>query len=425
MDRFLSKRGSNRAPSFIRQLTKFITVPGMLNMGGGLPNAGLSPLQKLTFTLDNGRTFEFEGEYLNKMLLYSPTLGKPELLEWIRNFMQNQHGRDYERENLLTCVTSGSQDALQRAFDLILDEGDSLLVEQYTYCGALAALKPLSVNLIELPIDENGIIPSEMDRILSTWDETKKFPKALYVIPTGQNPTGVTIPDERRQQIFEIARTYDILILEDDPYFWLQLPDSKYRDVRSFFSMDRQVGGQRVIRFDSFSKTFCAGLRVGWVSGPNELVQRIGYDLEAGAQSASTLPQIMIYNTLTSLGPDNWKLHIDKIQRFYQEQRDVTLRAAEEHLSGLAEWNIPSASMFLWIKVLGVEDTAELVEREAINSLVLFVSGSAFMPQSISDDKKPKSCYLRASYSQCTHEQLEEGIRRLGEVLRKIKSQST
>jgi len=418
MERFLSKRGSNRAPSFIRQLTKFISVPGMLNMGGGLPNASLSPLQKLSFTLDNGRTFEFEGEYLNKMLLYSPSLGKPELLEWIRNFMQREHGRDYQREDLLSCVTSGAQDALQRAFDLILDEGDSLLVEQFTYCGALAALKPLSVNLVELPMDDNGIIPSEMDRILATWDVTKKFPKALYVIPTGQNPTSATIPDDRRQEIFDIARTYDILILEDDPYYWLQLPDSKHRGVRSFFSLDRQIGERRVLRFDSFSKVFCAGLRIGWVSGPQELVQRIAYDLEAGAQSVSTLPQIMIYNTLMAYG-DDWKTHIDKTQRFYQEQRDVTLRAAEQYLTGLAEWNIPSASMFLWIKVLGVDDTAELVEREAMDSLVLFVPGSAFMPKSITD-ARVKSSYLRASYSQCTHEQLEEGIRRLGMVLRKL-----
>eukprot|EP01114_Cavostelium_apophysatum_P015774 TRINITY_DN4371_c0_g1_i1.p1 TRINITY_DN4371_c0_g1~~TRINITY_DN4371_c0_g1_i1.p1 ORF type:complete len:433 (+),score=97.46 TRINITY_DN4371_c0_g1_i1:107-1405(+) len=424
-ENFLSERGSRLAPSFIRHLTKYVTVPGMLNLGGGLPNPTLSPLTKLSFTLENGQSISFEGAELNQMLLFSPSLGRPELLEWIRTYMEGEHGRNFQDEDLISCITSGSQDALQRAVDLLLQEGDSVLVERYTYSGTLAALKPLDCNLIEIDVDEHGIVPSHLKQVLDNWKTSAnskfKFPKVLYVVPTGQNPTGATLPNDRRRQIYDIACDHNLLILEDDPYYWLQFEDSPgYNQLKSFFSMDK--GKNRVIRFDSFSKVFCTGFRVGWVTGPRKYVQRIGYNLEAGAQSASTVPQLLIYNTVKSLGHEGWMKHVKKVQRFYMHQREVILKAAEKHLTGLAEWASPSAGMFIWFKLLGVEDCNDLVSRDAIEKLILLVPGSAFAPSyyTAGSEKveKPKCPYLRASFSNSTPEQLEEAIKRLADILK-------
>jgi DNA-binding transcriptional MocR family regulator len=150
---------------------------------------------------------------------------------------------------------------------MVIDPGTPILVEDPSYTGALAFLKTQPCKLIGVATDAYGLIPEALDEVLSKWTDGKK-PNVLYTIPCGGNPTGATATLERKQKVYAVCQKHDLLILEDDPYYYLQFTSR----VPSYFSMDQDA---RVLRFDSMSKVLSSGLRIGWVTGPAELVRRI------------------------------------------------------------------------------------------------------------------------------------------------------
>jgi kynurenine/2-aminoadipate aminotransferase len=195
--------------------------------------------------------------------------------------------------------------------------------------------------------DADGIVPSELEKVLRTWDTNKKFPKLLYLIPTGQNPSGSTLSSDRRFEVYRIASEFNLLILEDDPYWNLRFSSSSssYSPLKSFLSMD--VDG-RVIRFDSFSKIISSGLRIGWATGPIPLLEKIQLHQQAGSMHPSGLSQAVVHSLFQHWGWDGWDNHVKKVQQFYQDRRDRFAEMAQRHLIGLAEWSVPTAGMFLW-----------------------------------------------------------------------------
>jgi DNA-binding transcriptional MocR family regulator len=162
----------------------------------------------------------------------------------------------------------GSQDLLTKAFEMLIDPGSSLLVEDPTYTGALSFLNTQPVNLVGVATDALGIIPETLDEIMNNWEGENK-PKAIYIIPCGSNPTGASATMERKREVYDVCKKHNLLILEDDPYYYLQFKSPR---VASYLSID--VDG-RVLRFDSMSKILSSGVRIGWVTGPAELVKRI------------------------------------------------------------------------------------------------------------------------------------------------------
>lgn len=213
------------------------------------------------------------------------------MVEWFKNLQKKEH----KLENIKKweiCITNGSQDGLSKAFDLLLDEGDYLLADNPMYSGSLSALQPIGVNIvgnnegikknrnltffmIGIKSDQDGLNTDELEKCLKNWSYPKK-PKALYTVPTGQNPSGSTLSLARRQHLYKLASEHNFLILEDDPYFFLQF--RKPEDyLPSLLSMDTE---QRVLRFDSCSKIISSGLRIGWITGPKFLVDRIQIDLQ-------------------------------------------------------------------------------------------------------------------------------------------------
>jgi kynurenine/2-aminoadipate aminotransferase len=253
--------------------------------------------------------------------------------------------------------------------------------------GALSALRPWGLKLIDVPLDGQGIIPEELESLLdnfSTKYPGAKKPKVLYTIPTGQNPSGATLTNDRREKIYRIAQKHDFIIIEDDPYWYLtlnplpgQAKNEQEEQLKSFFSMD--VDG-RVVRTDSMSKILSSGLRLGWVTGPAALVNRLEFHQQATNLHASGLTQMLVYKLLDQWGIDGFRSHIQKVKNFYSQKRDVTLKAAEKHLTGLAEWSPPSAGMFIWFKLNGITDTEELIKEKAVKAKVVMVPGKVFSP---------------------------------------------
>jgi kynurenine/2-aminoadipate aminotransferase len=235
----------------------------------------------------------------------------------------------------------------------------------------------------------------------------------LYLIPTGQNPSGATLSNERREQIYKLAQKYNLIIMEDDPYWHLRLKPYKtaapQEPLMSLFSMDTDG---RVLRFESFSKIVSSGLRLGFVVGPTPLITKIQFAQQASTLHTAGLSQAMLIVLLQKIGPSGWDAHIANVQDFYTERRNKFLEYAEKHLTGLAEWWIPSAGMFVWFKFLGIDDSLQLIQEKAISAKVLMVPG-----RSCSVNDKP-SPYARAAFSIASDAEMDEALRRLAEMLR-------
>uniref|UniRef100_A0A665UJJ3 Kynurenine/alpha-aminoadipate aminotransferase, mitochondrial n=1 Tax=Echeneis naucrates TaxID=173247 RepID=A0A665UJJ3_ECHNA len=408
--RFLTAVSAARRPSPIRLLTELQQrcPPSLISLAGGAPNPNTFPFQSASITVKNGETITFNETTMKRALQYSASNGIPELLTWMKNLQKSLHkpptaSYSPEKGQMDMCVTTGSQEGLCKVFEMLVNPGDNVLLDAPTYSGTLAALQPIGCNLINVPSDQHGMIPAALKEVLSRWDPSEVHkpgstaPKILYTIPNGGNPTGASMTAQRKKEIYELARQYDMLIIEDDPYYFLQF-DKPW--APTFLSMD--VDG-RIIRTDSFSKILSSGLRIGFVTGPKPLVDRVVLHIQASTMHTSTFTQC--------------SLSSHRVIEFYRKQRDAMISSADKWLKGLwtyvAEWHSPSAGMFLWIKLKGIADTQQLIMEKAFEKEVLLVPGGVFMINS--SDPCP---YVRAAFSLSTPEQIDEAFRRLSSLIK-------
>lgn len=418
--RFLTATSAARRPSPIRVLSEIMlrSPKSVISLAAGSPNPNMFPFKTAVITTDDGKVIQFDEEIMKKALQYSQTAGIPELLSWLKQLQLRLHNpptfhRPSSQEEMDICVTTGSQDGLCKVFEMLINSGDNILLNEPVYSGTLEALQPLGCNLINVPSDEYGIIPESLKEILSKWrpedskNPKKNTPKFLYTVPNGNNPTGNSLTSNRKKEIYELARKYDFLIIEDDPYYFLQFNKPW---TPSFLSMD--VDG-RVIRSDSFSKVLSAGLRIGFISGPKPLIERVVLHTQVSTLHTSTFTQLMIFQLLHQWGQEGFLAHVDRVTNYYRKQKDAILASADKWLSGLAEWHVPTAGMFLWIKIKGINDAKKLIEEKAIKKEILMVPGNAFYI-----DNSAPSPYFRASFSLASPEQIDTAFQRLAQLIK-------
>lgn len=265
------------------------------------------------------------------------------------------------------CVLSiGNTSALEQALRIFTERGDYIMAEEYTYSSAAETARPLGLNILSVQMDRGGLIPEVMDDILSNWDTTARGarkPHLLYTIPTGQNPTGATQSAERRRAIYRVAQKHDLYILEDDPYYYLQMqpytglnapdapPPSSNEEflstlVPTILSMD--IDG-RVMRMDSFSKVVAPGTRTGWITASEQIAERFTRHNECSTQNPSGFAQIILYKLLDETwghaGYLEWLIHL---RLEYTRRRDWLLAACEKYLPReVVNWDPPAAGMFV------------------------------------------------------------------------------
>lgn len=264
-------------------------------------------------------------------------------------------------------MTIGSTSALDQAYRMLATRGEYLLTEEYSFPSAVETAAPLGVKCVGIKMDAEGLLPSHMDSILTTWDSSTRGgapkPWLLYTVPTGQNPTGATQSEQRRHDIYRVAQKHDVFILEDEPYYFLQMqpytgpltpsppPPSCHEEflkslVPSYLSMD--VDG-RVMRMDSFSKIIAPGSRVGWITASEQIVERYVRHAELSTQNPSGISQMVLYKLLEETwghaGFLDWLIHI-RMQ--YTRRRDNICYACERFLPReVASWKEPDAGMFV------------------------------------------------------------------------------
>uniref|UniRef100_A0A0B8RQC7 Kynurenine/alpha-aminoadipate aminotransferase, mitochondrial n=1 Tax=Philothamnus irregularis TaxID=1899461 RepID=A0A0B8RQC7_9SAUR len=418
--RFITAVSAARKASPIRVLTELMqqSPPSLISLAGGAPNSNTFPFKTATIIIKDETRVEIKEELMKRALQYSASAGIPELLSWLKDLQKTVHNPptvDYSPQEgqMEMCITTGSQEGLCKVFEMLINPGDNILLDAPTYPGTLAALRPLGCNIINVLSDQHGMIPKALKEVLSRWDpeDVKKLkndtPKFLYTIPNGGNPTGASLTTERKKEIYQLARQYDFLIIEDDPYYFLQFNKPW---APTFLSMD--IDG-RVIRTDSFSKILSSGLRIGFLTGPKPLIDRVILHIQVSTMHTSTFTQLIIAQLLQQWGLKGFLDHVDSVVDFYKQQRDVMLNAADKWLKGLADWHIPAAGMFLWIKIKGVPDTQELIMKKALEKQVLLVPGCSFNINS-----SDPSSHVRASFSLSSPSQIDQGFQRLADLIK-------
>ncbi|KAF7326032.1 PLP-dependent transferase [Mycena kentingensis (nom. inval.)] len=433
---FLSEVAKSRKPSPIRSLLPLEATPGLLSLLAGKPNPASFPFTSLSFTARSppaeGQTsgeeeqeISLKNQDLAAALQYGPTNGMPGLVDWFYELQRVVHGRE-RSEGWALSVGSGSQDLVSKALIALLNPGDPVLVQSPVYAGVIPLFDSLKCQQIEVEADANGISTDALRRTLTAWPSDKPKPRILYTIPFGGNPTGATATLERRREVLALAREHNLLILEDDPYYYLYFAHEDTRPP-SYFAMERSdpscaghpVG--RVLRLDSLSKVLSAGIRIGWASGPAPLLRAIDAHTATANLQPAGLTQAIALALLTSRdwGHTGFLRHTKEVAALYTSKRDIFEAAMQRHLGAeaLAEWTKPESGLFFWFKLLvpgddADGDSAALVRTRAFERGVLALPGTVFLPDG------RKTGYVRAAFSLLEPEQVDEALGRLAQAVR-------
>ena len=386
----------------------------MIPLSGGFPNAATFPFKKITIDTTDNKQFILEGAKLQSALQYLPTPGLPALVQWLKELQTQTHGPPCPTD---LVVTSGSQDGLCKSIEMLMEPGSPVIVEEFIYAGTLTILNPYCPEYLVVKSDASGMIPDSLRAVLAARAANSGLsqPKVIYINPTGANPTGTVLSASRRQEIYNIASEYNMIILEDDPYYFLQyLPDRP----PSFLSLDTEG---RVLRFDSFSKVLSSGIRLGFVTGPPPLIERINLHMQASVLHASSLSQVIAYELLSQWGIQGFMEHVDYIENFYRRRRDIMTQAAENHLTGICHWSVPDGGMFLWLQVPQIKDTWDMLMKKGLERNIMLLPGKGFMPPPAANGDnavQQNSSYMRAAFSVASEEKFDIAFERLAQLIK-------
>jgi 2-aminoadipate transaminase len=399
-----AQRNQRMSSSVIRELLKFTQLPDVISFAGGLPAPELFPVD--AFRVAAERVLAQAG---TKALQYSTTEGYLPLRSLIAQQMAHV-GIEAKEDNIL--ITSGSQQALDLIGKLLINPGDTILVERPTYLGALQAWNAYQAEYIDVPIDHEGLQINLLEEAL------RAGVKFMYILPNFQNPGGVTLSLERRHELVDMADRYGIPIIEDDPYGQLRyegetLPSLVRLDCENLESRAADGHGYfrgNVIYLSTFSKLLAPGLRIGWVVAPVEVIQKCVQAKQGMDLHSSIFDQMVTYE----VARDGFlESHIEEIRKVYRERRNVMLHALEHYFPPGVSWTRPEGGLFLWV-TLPPEINTEALLQEAVKEKVAFVPGHAFY----AGGRECGLCNtMRLNFSNADPAMLEEGIRRLAGVI--------
>lgn len=385
-----SKRMEQIKASEIRELLKLTVRPEIISFAGGLPAPELFPVEEMKKV--SLKVLEDMGQ---QALQYSPTEGYNPLREKIAKRMELV-GVSTKMDNIL--ITSGSQQGLDFSGKIFLNPGDIVVCESPSYLGAINAFKAYQCDFLEVPTDDNGMIIEELDRLISQTENVRM----IYVIPDFQNPSGRTWSLERRKGLLAVAKKYDLPIVEDNPYGELRFEGDRLPSIKSFDD------DNRVIFLGTFSKTFCPGLRIGWVCASDEILNKYilvkqGADLQSNSMSQRELDVFLEMYDLDA--------HIEKIKDVYRVRRDLMMETMRAEFPEEVKFTVPEGGLFTWV-VLPAHVNARDLMAKALEKNVAFVPGGSFFPNGGNENT------MRMNYSMMPEEKIVEGIKRLGLVIR-------
>ncbi|MEM1599608.1 MAG: PLP-dependent aminotransferase family protein [Sulfolobaceae archaeon] len=394
-ERFLSAETTFLKSSEIRDLLKLTEGRNVISLAGGLPDPQTFPVEEIKKIVEDVLT-----NYPDKALQYTATSGVTDFKKELVNLSRLRGITGINENNIF--VTVGSQEALFMLFNILLDVGDEVIVEAPTYLAALNAMRFRRPHFISVTVTERGPDLDELEKKVKSVVNNGKRIKLMYVIPTAQNPAGTTMNIEDRKRVLEIASKYDFLILEDDAYGFLVFEGESPPPIKA---LDKEG---RVIYTSTFSKILSPGLRLGWVVAHEDFIR----EMELYKQNVDLhTPSFSQYIAMEAIRRGVIQNNLPKIRRIYREKRDVMLSAIERYFPANSRWTKPVGGMFVFAWLPEKIDTTKMLQK-ALQAGVAYVPGASFYA-----DYSGRNT-MRINFSYPKKEELEEGIRRLGSVIR-------
>ncbi len=308
---------------------------------------------------------------------------------------------DIEAEPHQVLVTSGAQQGLEFMAKMFCDPGDLILTEAPTYVGALDAFSSMQARMQTVDTDGDGLVPEALEETITTLASEGRRAKFLYLIPTFQNPSGITLTAPRREQVIEICHRHDLLIVEDNPYAQIRFEGEAVPALRS-------ITDEGIIYLGTLSKVISPGMRTGWILAPEPVRERL--ELAKGAADLCSSPFTQLV-AAEYLGGPHLAEDLDITRKTYKERRDTMLDALEQYFPAGTQARPPEGGLFLWVTLPAPLDTKAMHAR-ALDAGIAYVSGTAFYPE-----KRDGRRSMRLNFSYPSIGDIEEGMRRLGAVV--------
>ncbi len=391
----ISDKFVNMKPSAIREIFKSLGKPGCISFAAGNPSPESFPVEDIKRIAADILTQE-----PITALQYGITEGYPKLRELVSQRLKRLYNIGTEDDD--TIIVTGGQQGIELTCKVMCNEGDVVICENPSFIGALNAFRSLGAELKGVPLKDDGIDLEALEAAL------KSSPRAklLYLIPSFQNPAGITSTLENRKAVYELARKYDIVIIEDNPYGDLRFEGENVPSYKSF-----DVDG-RVVYCGSFSKILSSGMRVGTLTANKELVSKIVVAKQVEDVHTNVFFQMVCARYMQEC---DLEAHIEKIRALYRHKSSLMLKALDEYMPADVKFTRPQGGIFLWCSLPEGYELSEFVKRCSEKN-VFVVPGAAFLP----DESEPTRSF-RLNYSMPSDEEIERGIKLLAQVVEEMR----
>lgn len=379
--------------AIIRSLFGAMNDPETISFGGGAPASDALPVEQIREIAADVLRRDARGV---EALQYGPVQGIRQLREIVAGKLLAPKGVPADPDDIL--IVNGGLETMNLLCQVFINPGDVILCESPTFVHCVEIFEMFQAKCIGCRTDDLGIDPEDVENKILEY-----HPKMVYVIPTFQNPTGKTLPAERREKLAELGSKYDVIILEDDPYRDLRYSGEELKPIKACDKTGRTVLA------NSFSKIFSPGSRLGYVYADHRIIEKLIDAKSATNSHTSMLPQILCAEFFARGYYDE---HLKKLCSIHRERRDAMMSALEKTMPEGTRWVFPDGGLFTWVELPGGIDTTELL-KEAVGYKVAFIAGAGFY---VGGTEEGKNC-MRLSYGNVTPEKIEIGMKRLGDLI--------
>lgn len=394
LEAFLSTSARGMRRSLIRELLKLTSRGGIISFAGGFPDPTTFPVAELEEV-----TRDILADQAHRALQYGITEGDPRLRDELARWMAKD-GITATRDQIL--ITNGSQQGLDLVAKVFIDPGDLIIVELPSYMAGLQVFRAYGAEMVGVPQDDEGMETDRLAETLAGLARAGRKPKFIYAVPDFQNPSGVTWTESRRRALLALARRYNTLVVEDNPYREIRFEGTAPPPI---YALDR---GERTIYLSTFSKTLCPGLRIGWMVAREEVTAQFvtakqGMDLCSPSFTQAIAAEMCARDVLLRRLP--------QVVAVYRRKRDAMLRALTREMPEGVTWTRPKGGLFLWVRLPEGMDTEALLPEAVETEKVAYVIGSGFFADGGGRHT------MRLNFSYPSEEDIDEGIRRLARLI--------
>ncbi|MBQ7957137.1 MAG: PLP-dependent aminotransferase family protein [Clostridia bacterium] len=393
MDYIFSDKISSLKPSAIREILKATSDPTVIPLAAGNPSAEAFPVEEVQKI-----TKEILEEDPILALQYGVTEGYNPLRELISSYMKEKYNIGRESDSII--ITAGAQQIMDLTTKVLLNEGDTVICEAPSFIGSLNCFRSYNAKLCGIEVEDDGINTEKLEEAL----KTEKNVRFIYTIPNFQNPSGVTMSLEKRKKVYELAKKYNVIILEDNPYGDLRVSGEHLPSIKSFDEDGIVIYG------GSFSKILSPGIRVGYVIANEQLIAKMTVGKQATDVHTPMLTQLIVYKWMKNY---DFEKHIEKICGIYKSKLELMCDNIDKHFGDKVTYVRPEGGLFVWCRLRDDIDMLSFC-AEAVKNKVAVVPGTAFMMSA--EDKT--QCF-RMNFSTPSDEKIVKGIEILGNILSK------